>query len=172
MIAVVNFTSEGDPFSIRRPARLIVGFVVIGNLCKFPATVRISNPYIAIAILFIFLAGAVRNEGDAFSIRRPLRIAVIPVVPIVRFGNLFDVSRFHLDDPKMRAPVVEPTRVIEFVRGVLVMTHVTAITAIAGAAITWSRSANDNEASSIRRPAKKTDSIFQICDAPRFAAAH
>src|SRR5438477_7816028 len=148
MIAFVHFTSERNPFSVRRPARLIVGFLMIGNLCQLSAAVRIDHPHIAVAILFVFLTGTVRNEGDAFSIRRPLRIAVIPVVPIVWFGNLFDVSRFHLDDPKMRAPVVEPTRVIEFVRGVLVMTHVTAITAIAGAAITWSHSANDNETSS------------------------
>src|SRR5882724_1237272 len=144
MIAVVNFTSEGDPFSIRRPARLIVAFVVIGNLCQLPAAVRISNPHIAVAILFVFLAGAVRNKNDAGAVGRPLRIAV---VPIVAFGDLFGVAALDIDDPKVRAAIVEPTRVVEFVGTVLVMTHVAAIPGVAGATITWPNSANDNQAS-------------------------
>src|SRR5437016_13380310 len=98
MIAIVHFTSEGDPFSIRGPARLIVSFVVIGNLCQLPVAVRISNPYIAVAILFIFLAGAVRNKSDQLAVGRPLRIAV---VPIIAFGDLFGVAAFDIDDPKM-----------------------------------------------------------------------
>src|SRR5437868_8969639 len=162
MIAVVNFASEGDPFSVRRPARLIVGLVVIGNLCQLPTAVRIDHPHIAVAIPFVFLAGAVRHESDARAVRRPLRIAV---VPIIVFGNLLCVATLDIDDPKVCAAIVEPTSVIEFVGTVLVMTHVTAIPGIAGATVAWPNSANDNEASSIRRPAKEADSILQIANA-------
>ena len=169
MVAFVNFASERDPFSVRRPARLIVGFLVIGNLCQLPGSVRIDHPHICVAILFVFLTGAVRDESDAGAVRRPLGIVV---VPIIAFGDLLWVATLDIDDPKVCAAIVEPTRVVEFIRSIFVMTHVTAIPGIAGATITWPNSANDNEARPIRRPAKETDSILQICNSLCFTAIH
>src|SRR5437867_688975 len=121
MIAVVNFTGEDDPFSIRRPARLVVGFVMIGNLRERTAAVSVNDPNVGVAILVVFFARAVRDERDALAVRRPLRIAV---VPIIAFRNLPGIASLHVDNPKMRAPIIKPTSVVEFVRGVSVMTHV------------------------------------------------
>src|SRR6266852_3846397 len=155
MIAIVNFTGERDPFSVRRPARLIVGFVVVRNLCEL-ATFRTNHPNISISILFVLFPGPIRDKSEARSVRRPLRIAV---VPIVAFGDLFRAARLQLDDPKVRPPVIKPPRVIELVRTVLVVTHVAAIF-ILSAVITGSNPADDHQTRSIRRPAKYADSIF------------
>src|SRR5207237_6034336 len=143
MIAIVNFTGERNPFPIRRPTRLIVGFVMIRNLRQRPAAIGIDGPDIGVAILVIFLAGAVRNEGDALSIRRPLRIAVIP---IVAFGDLFGVAGLYINDRQMCAPIIEPTSVIEFVRAIPVMTHVATIAAL-GAAIARTYATDDHQTS-------------------------
>src|SRR4030081_2352533 len=104
MIAIVNLAGERDPFSVRRPARLIIRFVVIGNLCEL-ATFSTNHPNISVSILFVLFPGPIRDESEARSIRRPLRIAV---VPIVTFGNLFRAARPYLDDPKVCPPIIKP----------------------------------------------------------------
>src|SRR5437667_7112837 len=151
MVAIVNFAGERDPFSIRRPARLIVGFVMIGDLCEL-ATFSTNHPNISVSILFVLFPGPIRDESEAGSVRRPLRIAV---VPIVAFGDLFRAARLYLDDPKVCPPVIKPTGVIELVRTVFVVTHVAAIFTVARAAVARTYSADDYQPRPIGRPAKQ-----------------
>src|SRR6185295_3990035 len=76
----------------------------------------------------------------------------------------------------MSAPVIEPTRVIELVRTILVMANITAIFAVAGAAVTpiirWPNAADCNQTRPIRRPAKDAHSVLQVRDSPGFATTH
>src|SRR5438034_9421862 len=110
---------------------------MIGNLNEL-ATFRTNHPNISVSILVVLFSSAIRNECEACSIGRPLRIAVIP---IVAFGDLFAFARPRVNDPKMRAAIIEPTRVVELVRGVLIVTDIAAIFVFRPAiapAVTWS----------------------------------
>src|SRR5439155_17842433 len=149
MIAIVNLAGEGNPLAVGRPTRLIIGFVVIGNFCEL-ATFGADYPYISIAILVVFFSRTIRNKRDPGSIRRPLRIAIIPVVP---FGKLLCVAVVDIDDPKVGAAVVEPTRVVEFVRSVLVVADV-AVIATVRAVVAGNCATDNNETPSVRRPTK------------------
>ncbi len=112
MISIVNFAGERDPFAVGRPTRLIVRLIMIGNLRELFAVVGVDNPDICVAILFILFAGAIRNESDAPAVGRPLGIAIVPVVAM-RDRSRF--AGFHVNDPKVCAPVIKPTGVVEFV---------------------------------------------------------
>src|SRR5437870_5285108 len=149
MIAIVNLAGEGNPLAVGRPTRLIIGFVVIGNFCEL-ATFGADYPYISVAVLVVFFSGTIRNKRDPSSIRRPLRIAIVPVVAL---GNLFRVSGLNIDNPKMRAAIVEPTGVVEFVRSVLVVADV-AVIATVRAVVAGTCATDNNETRSIRRPTK------------------
>src|SRR5258707_7797792 len=159
MIALVNFAGEGNPFAVRRPAWLVVGFVVIGDLRQRSALSR-DHPHVRGAVLVVLLAGAIRNEREARSVRRPPRIAVVPPVA---FGNLFCAACLHRDNPQMRASIVEPTGVVEFVRSVFVMTHVAAVFVI-GATVTGADPTDDHESTAVRRPAKRAYAVLEIRD--------
>ena len=170
MIAIVKFAGEGDPFSVRRPARLIVGFVVIGNLSQSSAAICVDYPHVAVAVLVIFLAGAIRDEGDALAVGRPLGIAVVPVVAM---RNRSRFAGLHIDDPKMGAPIVEPSRIVEFVGNMFVVSNVAASARVnLKRSVTWPDTAHHDQTGSIRRPAKEADTVFKIRDALRFAAVH
>src|SRR5207245_6732107 len=99
---------------------------------------------------------------------RPVRIAV---VPISAFGELPGAAALYLDDPKMRAPVVKPTRVVEFVGNVFVVAHVAAI-AVFRAGVAGADPTYDYQACSVGRPAKDAHSIFQIRDSSGLTAIH
>src|SRR5690349_11683028 len=68
MITFVNFTGEGNRLAVGRPARLIVSFVVIGNLSQSSGAVCIDDPHIRVAIVFVFFSGAVRNKRDVLTV--------------------------------------------------------------------------------------------------------
>src|SRR6266436_6754928 len=119
-------------------------------------------------IPFVNFAG----EGNALSVRGPLRIAVIPIIAV---SDLLRATSLHIDDPKVSAPIIEPTSIIEFVRTIPVVPHVAAIAAFGagiGPAIGWTDATDDHQTSSIRRPAKYADAILQIGNSLRFAAVH
>src|SRR5438128_5424557 len=168
MIAVVHFARERDPFSIRRPARLIVRFVVIGNLREFAGAVSVNDPNVGVAVLFVLFAGAIGNKSDSLAVGRPLRIAV---VPIIAFGNLFAFAALHIDNPQARAPVIKPTSVVELIRRVLVMTNVAAIFWISRPTVTpiigRPNTTDDDHSRSIRRPANQAHAILEIGDSLR-----
>src|SRR5215475_11541063 len=56
VIALVDLTSESNPFAVRRPARLIVRFVMVGNLRERAAAVGIDYPDIAVSIFVVLFA--------------------------------------------------------------------------------------------------------------------
>src|SRR5437762_11161788 len=130
---------------------------MIRVLCQ-AATFRRNYPDVCIAILVKLFAGAVRNKGDARAIRRPLRVRIIPVNA---FCDLFRISRCDFNDPKVSASVVEPTTIVEFVRRILVVTHVAAIFTF-GTAVAWSYAADGNQPRAVRRPARSEEHTSEL----------
>ena len=111
---------ERDRLAVGRPARRVVAGRVIGDL-RQRAAVRVDHPDVGVVALVERLAGAIRHERDLPAVRRPLRIAVVPVVA---GGELRRAADRDVDHPEMRALVVEPAAVVELVVGVLVVAHV------------------------------------------------
>ena len=72
----------------------------------------------------------------------------------------------------MSATIIEPTRVIEFVRRIFVVTYITAVPAITRPTIAWANTADNNQSCAIRRPPKKADAVFQICNSSCFTTIH
>ena len=143
---------------------------MIGNLRQLFAVVHVDDPHVGVAILVVFLTGAIRDEGDALAVGRPLRIAVVPIVAV---RNRSRFAGLHIDDPKMGAPIVEPSRIVEFVGNMFVVSNVAASARVnLKRSVTWPDTAHHDQTGSIRRPAKEADTVFKIRDALRFAAVH
>src|SRR5580698_8812351 len=99
---------------------MVVGLRMIRDFGQ-RSTLGGDGPYVGIAVFVVFLAGAIRHEGDALAIGRPLRVAVVPVLAV---GNLLGVAALDVDHPEMTPLIVEPAGVVEIVGNVLVVAHV------------------------------------------------
>src|SRR6266404_1632853 len=71
----------------------------------------------------------------------------------------------------MRAPIVEPTGIVEFVGSVFVVTHVAAVF-VFGAIVAWPGSTDHDKTIAIRRPLKAVHAILETSEAPRLPAIH
>src|SRR5438445_7477388 len=111
---------KGNAPPVGRPARGTVGFRGLRDFDE-RSSGRIDDPNVLVAAFVDFLSGAIGHKSYLLAIRRPLRIAIIP---IVARSDLLRRARYNVDDPNVRPPIVEPPCVIEFVISMFVMPHV------------------------------------------------
>ncbi len=104
------------------------------------------------------LAGAVRNKRDARPVGRPLRIGVVPILPL---RDLFCLSTRHANDPQMPPLVIKPSGVVEFVLDMRVMPDI-ALAIGGGHAIHRPGRADNHDARSLPRPLVALYSILQL----------
>src|SRR5215470_7204897 len=107
MLALVNGPDERDRLAVSRPSRSVVRFVVVGDLDQRSARGG-NHPHVGVAAFVKRFAGSVGYKRYSASVRRPLRICVVPVLAR---GYLLFGAGFYVDDPHMAAAVVEPARV-------------------------------------------------------------
>ena len=162
MPALFGRARKRNGLPVGRPARRVVGLGVIRDLRQRPARC-VDHPHVGVAALVERLACAVGHERNLLPVGRPLRIAV---VPIVARRDLRRLARRCVDDPEVRARVVEPAGVVEFVIEVLVVADV----ARRLGGVARPEPADRDETRAVRRPREARDAARETRQLSRFAA--
>src|SRR6266436_7916646 len=120
---------------------------MIGNFREGPACRR-NHPHVGIVVVVVGLSCTIGDERDACPIGRPLRIGVVPILPL---RDLLGLSTRHAYNPQMSPLVIKPSGVVEFVLDMRVMPDI-ALAIGGGHAIHRSGGADYHDARSLRRP--------------------
>src|SRR5438132_1162430 len=84
----------------------------------------------------------------------PVEIGVVPFIP---GGDLFCRTRLRIDDEDMASAIVEPTRIVELVRDMRVMSHIASVFILA-AIVARPDTTQAGKPLSVGRPLKAGDS--------------
>jgi len=113
-------TRKQDLLAVGRPPRAFILEGVIRNFGQ-RAPSGGNYPDVGVVAVVVGFPSAIRNESDACAVGRPLRIDIVPILPI---GDLPGLTARHIDNPEVPPFVVKPSSVIEFVLDVRIVAHI------------------------------------------------